>query len=62
MVYKMKNLNRSYLRKAFRRLKESTKGFSSLIVCDPLDYIDFELELTSNLNDIIHEIQTGKYG
>lgn len=57
----MENLNKKYLKKAFRRLKKSTKGFSSLIVRDPLDYIDFELELTSNLNDIIYEIQNDKY-
>jgi len=57
----MENLNEKYLKKAFRRLKKSTKGFSSLIVRDPLDYVDFELELASNLNDIIYEIQDNKY-
>lgn len=57
----MENLNKKYIEKSFRRLKESTKGFSSLIVRDPLDYIDFELELTSNLNDIIYEIKSGAY-
>jgi hypothetical protein len=57
----MENLNNKYLKKSFKRLKKSTKGFSSLIVRDPLDNIDFELELISNLNDIIHEIQDGKY-
>ena len=55
------DVNKIYLKKAFKRLKKSTKGFSSLIVRDPLDYIDFELELTSNLNAIIYEIQDNKY-
>jgi len=58
---KMENLNKIYLKKSFRRLKKSTKGFSSLIVRDPSDYIDFELELGTNLNDIIYELQDGKY-
>ena len=57
----MENLNKAYLKKVFGRLKKSQKGFSSLIVRDPLDYIDFELELESNLNDIIYEIQDNKY-
>ena len=57
----MDTINESNLKKAFKRLKKSTKGFSSLIVRDPLDYIDFELELTSNLNDIIYEIKGNKY-
>ncbi len=54
-------INKTNLKKAFKRLKKSTKGFSSLIVRDPLDHIDFELELTSNLNDIIYEIKDNKY-
>ncbi len=54
-------INKTNLKKAFKRLKKSTKGFSSLIVRDPLDYIDFELELMSNLNDIIYEIKDNKY-
>jgi len=57
----MITINKTNLKKAFKRLKKSTKGFSSLIVRDPLDYIDFELELTSNLNDIIYEIKDNKY-
>ena len=57
----MIKINKTNLKKAFKRLKKSTKGFSSLIVRDPLDYIDFELELTSNLNDIIYEIKDNKY-
>ena len=57
----MKNLNKEHLKKAFERLKKSTKGFSSLIIRDPLDYIDFEFELTSNLNGIVYEIRAGKY-
>ena len=57
----MDTINKKSLKKAFKCLKKSTKEFSSLIVRDPLDYIDFELELTSNLNDVIYEIKDNKY-
>lgn len=57
----MDTINKESLKKVFRRLKKSTQGFSSLIVRDPLDYLDFELELTSNLNDIFYEIKNNKY-
>jgi len=57
----MDTINKESLKKAFKRLKKSTKGFSSIIVRDPLDYLDFELELTSNLNDIFYEIKNNKY-
>jgi len=57
----MNTINEESLKKTFKRLKKFTKGFSSLIVRDPLDYIDFELELTSNLNDIYYEIKDNKY-
>jgi hypothetical protein len=57
----MDTINKESLKKTFKRLKKFTKGFSSLIVRDPLDYIDFELELASNLNDISYEIKDNKY-
>jgi len=57
----MEAINKENFRKAFKRLKNATKGFSNLIVRDPLDYIDFEIELNQNINSIIYEIQSGKY-
>ncbi|MBE3128848.1 MAG: RNA-directed DNA polymerase [Actinobacteria bacterium] len=57
----MEAINKVNFKKAFRRLKKSTKGFSKLIVRDPLDYIDFEIELENNINNIIYEIISNKY-
>jgi hypothetical protein len=57
----MEAINKENFKKAFKRLKNATKGFSNLIVRDPLDYIDFEIELNQNINTIIYEIQSGKY-
>jgi len=57
----MEAINKVNFKKAFKRLKKSTKGFFSLIVRDPLDYIDFEIELENNINSIIYEIKSNKY-
>jgi hypothetical protein len=57
----MEAINKENFKKAFKRLKKTTKGFSNLIVRDPLDYIDFEIELNHNIDGIIYEIRSGKY-
>ncbi len=57
----MEEINKANFKKAFERLKKSTKKFSNLIVRDPLDYIDFEVELKNNINSIIYEIISNKY-
>lgn len=57
----VENLNKNNLVKAFKRLKKSTKGFSSLIVRDPLDYLDFEVNLDSNLDSLVFEINSSNY-
>jgi hypothetical protein len=57
----MEAINKVNFKKAFKRLKKSTKGFSKLIVRDPLDYIDFEVELENNINTIMYEIKFNKY-
>ena len=57
----MEEINKVNFKKAFERLKKSTKKFSNLIVRDPLDYIDFEVELNNNINSIIYEIISNKY-
>lgn len=61
MKQRVENLNEINLAKTFRRLKKSTKGFSSLIVRDPLDYLDFEVNLDSNLNSLVFEINSSSY-
>jgi hypothetical protein len=57
----MEEINKENFKKAFERLKKTTKRFSNLIVRDPLDYIDFEIELTNNINSIVYEIISNKY-
>ncbi len=58
---KIDGLNKEALVKALKRLKNSTKNFSSLIVRDPLDYLDFEVNLDSNLNSIVYEVNSSNY-
>ena len=57
----IENLNKESLVKAFRRLRDSTKNFSLLIVRDPLDYLDFEVSLDSNIGSILQEINSSNY-
>ncbi len=57
----IENLNRRSLKKAYRRLKKDTKWFSSLLVRDPLDFLDFEVNLYFNLDSIIYEIRSDNY-
>lgn len=61
MSQKVENLTKEALKKAFRRLKKDTRNFSSLLVRDPLDYLDFEVNLDSNLSSIISEINRNNY-
>jgi len=61
MKQTVENLNKGNLIKAFKRLKKSTKGFSSLIVRDPLDYLDFEINIDSNVNSLVFEINSSNY-
>lgn len=61
MSQKVENLSRESLNKTFKRLRKDTKNFSSLIVRDPLDFLDFEVNLNSNLTSIINEINRNSY-
>lgn len=61
MKQRVENLNKNSLTKAFRRLKKDTKGFSSLIVRDSLDYLDFEVNIDSNLGSLVFEINSSNY-
>lgn len=61
MSQKIEELTKINLNVAFRRLKKDTKGFTTLIVRDPLDYLDFVVNLDSNLDSIILEIKDNLY-
>jgi len=61
MNHSIENFNKSKLKKTFRRLKKDTKGFSKLITRDPLDYLDFEINLDKNLDSLVHEVNSHKY-
>lgn len=61
MSQEVENLSRESLEKTFKRLRKDTKNFSSLIVRDPLDFLDFEVNLGSNLTSIINEINRNNY-
>jgi hypothetical protein len=61
MSQTIKELTKRNLEVAFKRLKKDTKGFKTLIVRDPLDYIDFVVNLDANLDSIIYEIKTNLY-
>ena len=57
MSQTIEELTKKNLAVAFKRLKKDTKGFKTLIVRDPLDYIDFIVNLDANLDSIIYEIK-----
>jgi len=61
MDHNIENFDKAKLKNTFRRLKKDTKGFSKLIVRDPLDYLDYEVDLDKNLEALIHEINSHRY-
>jgi hypothetical protein len=61
MNCQIENLNKEQLKKTFQRLKKDTKRFSKLIVRDPLDNVDFEINLEANLTQLIFEIERYNY-
>lgn len=54
--FSYKNLNSAY-----RRLRKDTKRFQSYIVRDPLDFLDFEVDLKTNIYDLIREVNSATY-
>ena len=56
MNQKIENLDGATLKKVFKQLKRVTGHFSKLIVRDPLDFLDFEVNLTVNSKLIAYEI------
>lgn len=61
MSQRIEELTKKNLAVAFKRLKKDTKGFTTLIVRDPLDHIDFVVNLDANLDSIIFEIKNNLY-
>ena len=61
MSQTIEELTKKNLAVAFKRLKKDTKGFKTLIVRDPLDHIDFIVNLDANLDSIIYEIKKNLY-
>ncbi len=55
------NLNLINLKKVFSKLKKDSKQFSELIVRDPTDFLDYEIELESNLSYLIKSIKSNNY-
>lgn len=47
--------------KSFKRLKRTSKNFSDFIVRDPIDYLDFEVNLNKNIDELIFEIKNERY-
>lgn len=58
---RLNNFNKKTLKKVYKRLKKDTKRFTSLIVREPLDFLDFEVDLDKNLNDLIFKITNSIY-
>lgn len=61
MDQKIENLNKEKLKDTFKRLRKDTKGFTALIARDPLDFLDFEVDLDLNLGAIAYEVNSGNY-
>ncbi|MBD3359358.1 MAG: hypothetical protein GF365_01455 [Candidatus Buchananbacteria bacterium] len=57
----IENLNLHSVKKTFKRLKRGTKSFSGFIVRDPLDFLDFEVNLENNIKELILNINKYNY-
>ncbi|MEM3362671.1 MAG: RNA-directed DNA polymerase [Candidatus Anstonellaceae archaeon] len=57
----IESLSEESLEKTFKRLKKDTKRFAKLIVRDAVDYIDFEVDLSNNLTNLIYKIKNNSY-
>lgn len=49
------------LKKIYKRMKKHSKCFSSLIIRDVLDYLDYEINLNKNLEELIFEVNQSMY-
>lgn len=57
----IENLTGNNLSKVYKRLKKDTKNFSSLLVRDPVDFVDFESNLNQSINSLVSEINKNQY-
>ena len=55
------NLDEKTLTKTFTRLKKSTKQFSTLLIRDTIDFLDFEVTLKESLDTLASEINENNY-
>lgn len=58
---RIKGLTNKGLKKSYKRLRRKTRMFSNLIVRDPVDYLDFEVNITENIKNLISEINRNEY-
>lgn len=58
---KIEGLSIENLEKAYKRYRKRTKRFQNKNVRDPLDHIDFEVNLSNELEEIKHKIECGDY-
>lgn len=57
----VENLTVANLNRAFKRYKRNTSRFRNKNVRDPLDHLDFELNLKSELENLVRVIERGDY-
>lgn len=57
----MKILNKQKLKETYRRLKKDTKSFSSLLIRDVFDFIDYESNLENNLDNLVFKVNNNNY-
>jgi hypothetical protein len=57
----IENLDVASLRRAYRRLKRGTSHFERLLVRDPTDFVDFEVQLTRQLEALKSDLEAGRY-
>lgn len=57
----VENLDVSALLRAFRRLKKATGHFERLLVRDPTDFVDFQIQLSRQFQALDADLQSGRY-
>jgi hypothetical protein len=57
----VENLDERALAKAYKRLKKDTRRFERLLVRDPTDFVDFEVQLKSQLEGLAYQLTNGTY-
>lgn len=57
----MEIIDKGKIKDTFKRLKNNTKSFSSLLIRDVFDFIDYEFNLKQNLNNLIYRVNNNSY-